>query len=298
MGHHSDQTHSFQRPLLLLGTLVLLALGVHALQHRLALESVAGVHAHDMVLIGDSHGDDLPWPDRPRFTNPAQDLFTAHQYLEAIIKTRPADSKLQTVVLTVWPNKFAPLALQRMSGVPQEDGWDQQALGKLAPLLSIADLLEPLGPARLKWRALFHSLQLKRVGMRFDQNCFEQSVRPDFRRGQGYAFMHTHWWAETEESQEIVERFAQQVVDQGWRLILLENPLHWHYLEQIHAHSHADYRHFLTSLDARHGEAVTFLGLGPSDAPYTFFRDWHHLTCEGEGFVGEQLERALAAEIP
>ena len=133
MGHHSDQTHSFQRPLLLLGTLVLLALGVHALQHRLALESVAGVHAHDMVLIGDSHGDDLPWPDRPRFTNPAQDLFTAHQYLEAIIKTRPADSKLQTVVLTVWPNKFAPLALQRMSGVPQEDGCDQQALGKLAP---------------------------------------------------------------------------------------------------------------------------------------------------------------------
>ena len=296
MAPHKDQTRPFRRPLLLLSVLALLALLVHTAQHRLALQTIAGVHQHEVVLIGDSHGDDLPWPGRPRFTNPAQDLFTAHQYLEAIIDTRPEDSRLRVVVLTVWPHKFGPLAMDRMSGAPQEDGWDQQALGKIAPLLDFSDFLEPFGPRRLRWRAALHSLQMKKVAMRFDQDCIETAVDSTFRRGQGYEFMHTHWWPESAETQEIVERFADQVLAQGWRLIVLENPLHWHYLDQIHAPSHADYKSFLAALDNRPG--ITVLALGESGAPHTFFRDWHHLTCEGEAFVGEQLELALAAEIP
>lgn len=291
-----DQTRPFLRPLLLLLVLLGLAAVVHTLQHRLALRTIAEVHRHELVLIGDSHGDDVPWPDRPRFTNPAQDLFTAHQYLEAIIETRPADSRLRVVVLTVWPHKFGPLAMNRMSGAPQEDGWDQQALGKLAPLLDLGDILEPFGPWRLRLRAALHSLQMKKVAMRFDQNCIETPVDSSFRRGQGYEFMHTHWWPESAETQQIVERFADQVLAQGWRLILLENPLHWHYLDQIHAPSHADYKSFLATLDARPG--VTVLALGESGAPHTFFTDWHHLTCEGEAYVGEQLERVLQAEFP
>lgn len=284
------------RPLALRIALTLLAiLGLAVLlqqvQRRRALAEIARVHDYRSVLIGDSHGDDIPWADRPRLTNPAQDLYTALKYLEAILETRSEDSRLEAVVLTVWPHKFAPLATRRLSGIPQKDGWDVQALGKVAPLFTWSDLIRTDAPWRFRLRSALHVLQLKIIKLRFDQNCFEQSVKPDYRKGHGYDFNDTFWWPESAGTQAIFETFADRVEAAGWQLIVVENPLHWHYLDQIDSASFTRYNEFLSGLDAR--PRVTVLSLGRDSVDYTHFRDWQHLTCKGEQYVWERLEPLL-----
>lgn len=284
------------RPLALriaLTLLAILSLAVllQQLQRRRALAEIARVHDHRAVLIGDSHGDDVVWPDRPRLTTPAQDLYSALKHLEAVIETRSDESRLETVVLTVWPNKFSPLATERLSGRPQEDGWDVQALGKVAPLFTWSDLWRDEGPVRYRLRSAIHTLQQRPIHVRFDQDCIPQSVQPDYRRGHTYAFNDTYWWPDAADTRVIFEKFIELARTQHWNLVLVENPLPGHYLEQIDPDSHADYKAYLDSIGNLDG--VTFLALGHSPSPYVLFRDWHHLTCEGEQYVWERLEPLL-----
>lgn len=289
---------SFARIYVILLTLLGLAWGVKSIQFWHSRQVISQVHAHEFVLIGDSHADDIPWPQRPRFTTSAQDPYTSYKYLEAIAQTAEDDSKLHTVVLSIWPSKFAPQALRRFSGQPQHDRWDIQSLGKLAPLLQVNDLWDSLAPRLLRWRALLHTFQIRRVYMRFDQDCTQQSVPKDFKRGQVEDFMHTHWWPDSEPIQRLYRRCAELVVEQNWQLILVENPLEDSYLRQIHPESYANYRLFLENLRTAFPDHVQTLELGKSHHPHSFFRDWHHLTCEGEQYVSSALDPLLFPESP
>lgn len=280
-----------RRSLLALLAVFGLAVVLQQLQRRRALAEIGRVHDYRAVLIGDSHGDDIPWDGRPRLTNPAQDLYTALKYLEAIDESQRPDSRLETVVLTIWPHKFGPLATRRLSGLPQKDGWDVQALGKVAPLFSWSDLWRSEAPWRFRLRSALHVLQLKVIHLRFDQNCFEQSVKPDYRKGHGYDFNDTFWWPESAGTQAIFAQFADRVEAAGRELIVVENPLHWHYLAQIDSASFASYNDFLAGFDAR--PHVTVLSLGRDSVDFTHFRDWQHLTCKGEQYVWERLEPLL-----
>ena len=284
------------RPLALRIALTLLAiLGLAVLlqqvQRRRALAEIARVHDYRSVLIGDSHGDDIVWEGRPRLTNPAQDLYSALKHLEAILETRSEDSRLEAVVLTVWPNKFSPLATRRLSGIPQEDGWDVQALGKVAPLFTWSDLWRDEGPLRYRLRSAVHTLQQRPIHVRFDQDCFAESVQPNYRRGHTYEFNDTYWWPTSTGTQKILRRFIDEARRVGLRVILVENPLPDHYLEQIDPASHQDYKAFMAELEDLDG--VKFLALGHEPSPYDLFRDWHHLTCKGEQYVWERLEPLL-----
>lgn len=41
-----------------------------------SLQQFRAAHMHDYVLLGDSHADDVRWEGRPRFSGPAQDLYS------------------------------------------------------------------------------------------------------------------------------------------------------------------------------------------------------------------------------
>ena len=73
----------------------------------------AETHRGEVVLFGDSHADDVHLEGVPRFSTPGQDLVSTWMHMRALHDSRPVDSELKVVVLTIWPYKFGPLAERR-----------------------------------------------------------------------------------------------------------------------------------------------------------------------------------------
>ena len=90
-------------------------------------------HQFPVVLFGDSHGNDVPVKQVPRFNRPAQDLVSTWMRMRELADLKGPDSKVEVVVLTIWPMKFGPVAERRMSGRVQEDGWQQSVWARRAP---------------------------------------------------------------------------------------------------------------------------------------------------------------------
>jgi hypothetical protein len=256
-----------------------------------SLQQFRAAHKHDYVLLGDSHADDVPWEGRPRFSGPAQDLFSTLKRVEALAQTRTDSSALKGVVMTFWPNKFSPLAERRMSGGPLDDNWVGMALGSVAPLWGWRDALRQDLPWRFRAQIMWHMLQFKTTLSFWDTACESKSVDPAYQYGLTEVMKTQDWWSQATIGPAMMEDLIDHVISQGWTLVLIENPLHPTYYRQVNKQALQGYESALASWTAH--PQVHALRMGRDNLDHTWFRDYHHLTCEGERAVGDALEAFL-----
>jgi|GEM_PF-1076173 len=287
-----------RRALAVLAWLVALAWGGHAWFRNASLQEFDEAHAHAWVLVGDSHADDVKWGGRPRFSGPAQDLFSSLKMVESLKSTATDSSKVQGVVLTFWPNKFSPLAERRLSGVAQEDNWGSMAFGRIAPLMTLRDLVRPEVPLRYRMRMAFHTLQFKTTFAWWDEQCEQDHVGESYSHGLSDGMRLHNWWDEARVSPGLFQAIVDEVTSQGWHLVLLENPLHPTYYDQVNAEALAAYETWMASFEAHPSGRVHWVPLGRENDDFTLFRDYHHLTCKGEAFVKEALDKELERICP
>jgi hypothetical protein len=286
-----------KRSIGILGIALLIGLVLHTHYRQKSLHYFVKAHQERAVLFGDSHADDIPWPGAPRFSGPAQDLFSTLKMLETFVQTRDGDSKVETIVVTIWPHKFVPLEENRMSGTLEDDQWTAMAMGRMAGIMSWADLFRQDIPWPYRAKLALHTLQLKPTYAWTDVACKEESVAEDFSYGQGDIVRFSNWFGEAHISRRAFNNLVDLVSVQGWRLVLVENPIHPCYYELVNAEALADYNDFIQAAIDRHGNA-TFLQLGRENLDHTIFSDYHHLTCKGEALVEERLRSLIGEQYP
>ena len=297
----------FDRPILkrasaILALTLLVGTALHILNRMDSRDEFVRAHVHEALLFGDSHADNVPWGGRPRFSAPAQDLFATLKMLEELAESRTEESKVHTCVITIWPNKFSPLAERRISGRIQKDGWGANALGRVAPLMKFSDFFRSEVTWRYRLRMAFHTLQFKTTWAWFDKACHHESVSPDFFRGLSEQMMHTQWFAKAHTTRALFERIVDHTARENLRLILVENPSHPCYYQQVYPPALHAYQTFVDSVLAGHPDAL-FINLNdstrsqpfPAHLPHSheLFTDYHHLTCKGEALVGDVLTSIL-----
>lgn len=287
-----------RRALAVLAWMVSLALVGHAWFRHASLQEFAKAHEHAWVLVGDSHADDVKWGGRPRFSGPAQDLFSSLKMVESLKSTAMDSSKIRGVVLTFWPNKFSPLAERRLSGLAQEDNWGSMAFGRIAPLMTLRDLVRPEVPLRYRVRMAFHTLQFKTTFASWDEQCEQDHVGESYRYGLSEDMRLQNWWDEARVSPGLFQAIVDKVTSQGWHLVLLENPLHPTYYDQVNPEALVAYERWMASFEAHPSGRVHRVSLGRENDDFTLFRDYHHLTCKGEAYLREELDKVLERISP
>lgn len=283
------------RPLFTLGLLLLGLLVLRLAMWQKSGRRFAETHRGEVVLFGDSHADDVHLEGVPRFSTPGQDLVSTWMHMRALHDARPADSKLQVVVLTIWPYKFGPLAERRLSGRLQDDNWGQSAFGVTSPLARLSDLVEPALPWRFRWRLLLNAAQLHRTRFLKGVVCTDNPVADDYAHRLGRAARERPWFEEAPVSRWAFSQILDLCDEAGWDLVLLEHPLHPEFYRQVNAQAQADYDAAMTQA-AKHPR-VHYLALGRDSVPHTAFRDFHHLTCEGGESVATHLDPLLTELI-
>ena len=193
-----------------------LAVVLHVYFHVQSLQEFKEAHNHPFVLVGDSHADDVPWKDKPRFSGPAQDLFSSLKMVESLAATKDDRSDIQGIVFTFWPNKFSPLAEDRLSGNTQEDNWGQMAMGRVAPLMTWTDLWRSDVPLKFRLSMAWHTLQCKKTHAWWDVACEEQAVSEGYREGLGERMTSNNWWAEASVAPDLFRGFGG--IGRGGRL--------------------------------------------------------------------------------
>ena len=270
-----------------------LAVALHVYFHVQSLQEFKEAHSHPFVLVGDSHADDVPWEDKPRFSGPAQDLFSSLKMVESLAATKDDRSDIQGIVFTFWPNKFSPLAEDRLSGNTQEDNWGQMAMGRVAPLMTWTDLWRSDVPLKFRLSMAWHTLQCKKTHAWWDVACEEQAVSQGYREGLGERMTSNNWWAEASVSPDLFEALVESVVAEGWHLVLVENPLHTSYYEQVNQEALQGYESMMEEVGRHPSGLVHRLAMGRDNQNHEWFRDYHHLTCLGEAHVKERLDALL-----
>lgn len=286
-----------QRSASILGLVLMTGLVLHMYFRQKSLDVFEKAHTQQAMLFGDSHADNIPWPGAPRFSGPAQDLFSALKMLEVFVEMRPSDSQIKTCVMTVWPHKFGPLAERRITGAVQGDQWGSMALGRLAPLMTWNDLIRRDVPWKYRLRLAYHTLQLKTVHAWLDNDCDEKSVDADFKYGQSEQVRFTQWFDQAHTTQLLFNSFVDMTSSQGWRLILIENPIHPCYYDVVNPDALKAYDKFIATAVERHGNAA-FLQMGRENQDHTLFSDYHHLTCKGEALVEQRLRSLIGDQYP
>ena len=282
-----------RRALSVLLWVLALACLAHVWFRRASLRQFDQAHSHEWVLVGDSHADDIRWGGRPRFSGPAQDLYSSLKMVESLKETATDASRIRGIVLTFWPNKFSPLAERRLSGEAQDDNWGSMAFGRIAPLMTLSDLFRSDVPLRYRMRMAFHTLQFKTTFAWWDVQCEETSVGPEYTYGLSEAMIHQNWWEEAQVAPELFSALVEEVTSQGWHLVVVENPLHPCYYDQINAESLAGYTRWMSEVEQHPSGRVHWLALGQKNDDHRLFRDYHHLTCKGEAVVKKALDELL-----
>lgn len=271
-----------------------LAWAAHMWFRHASMRQFDKAHGHKWVLVGDSHADDIRWGGRPRFSGPAQDLYSSLKMVESLRETATDSSKIQGVVLTFWPNKFSSLAERRLSGAAQDDNWGSMAFGRIAPLMTLRDLFRGDVPLRYRLRMAFHTLQFKTTFAWWDVQCEEKSVGEGYTYGLSEVMMDQNWWGEARIAPGLFEAIVEEVTSQGWHLVVVENPLHPCYYDQVNAEALEGYNAWMSAVDQHPSGQVHWLALGRENGDFDVFRDYHHLTCKGEALVKEALDGVLA----
>ena len=283
----------FLRP----AAIVLLALaGVMALREAIAplsTEKYERAHRFPVVLFGDSHAGDVALPGVPRFSTPAQDLVSTYFHMRAFAAARPADSHTRTVLLTIWPDKFGPIAEARLQEWDGGDGWVQSALGMSAPVLRFGDLFTSELPLALRGQFVLQSAQLRRIRKRMGYAPNQRHVPADYQVRLSAKQLHEPWFEQASVSRWAFARILELADEAGWNLILIEHPLHSVYFPQLNEEAVADYASAMQAADSLPG--VHYLALGRDSLAHTAFVDHHHLSEEGAMYVRGPLLRALDA---
>ena len=248
-------------------------------------------HQFPVVLFGDSHGNDVPVKQVPRFNRPAQDLVSTWMRMRELADLKGPDSKVEVVVLTIWPMKFGPVAERRMSGRVQEDGWQQSVLGEASPMLRWGDLFRSEWPWRLRWQLLLNGAQLERVRSLMGWVCRDGGLPDGFVAPVSDRMVHEHWFEGSRMSTWAFEAMVDLARESGWQLLILEHPMHPSFFEKANSASLDDYRNLMQSAAAL--SHVHYLGLGWDVLPNSAFIDFHHLSCEGMEYVGARLDPLL-----
>ena len=92
----------------------------------------------------------------------------------------------------------------------------------------------------------------------------------------------------------LFQALVEEVTSQGWHLVVVENPLHPCYYDQVNAEALAGYNAWMSEVEQHPSGKVHWLALGRQNDDFNLFRDYHHLTCKGEAFVKEALDEVLA----
>ncbi|MDG1381144.1 MAG: hypothetical protein P8P45_03095 [Flavobacteriales bacterium] len=275
------------RPLGILA-LVLLAWGVlHIWTRAEAVEELRQAHNRSVVLFGDSHARDVRLPGAARFAGSGQDLVGTWMWMDAFERAGGMDSKVKVVVLTLWPDKFVPLAERRLSGRVQEDGWGKSVLGRAGPVLSLAHMVESALPWRLRWRLWLHAFQLRKSMRDKGWSCRDNPVPPDYGFKMGTQVIQEDWFEAAKVSRWALAQIVALAERSDWQLVLLEHPLHPSFLSQVNPKALADYEAEMRAAAVH--PSIAYLDMARVPMPYTAFRDHHHLTCEGSEKVAERL---------
>lgn len=281
----------FLRPLLTLAVVVVCFVAADVVTGVRTDAAFREAHGARVVLFGDSHGDDVKVNGVPRFNGPAQDLVSTWMRMRALWSAQTEDSRVEVVVLTVWPMKFSPVAERRLSGKNQSDGWNQNVLGKTATLLRWNDLFREEWPWRLRWQLLFNRLQQKRIKQQMGWVCRGPALPDGFAASPGERVVNTSWFEEAEVSRWAFDAILDLVEEAGWKLVLLEHPIHHSFFKAAHPQAIADYEATMNA--AAEAPHVHYLALGRDSLPNSAFFDYHHLSCEGMDDVDERLEPLL-----
>ena len=105
--------------------------------------------------------------------------------------------------------------------------------------------------------------------------------------------MHQNWWGEAQIAPGLFQALVEEVTSQGWHLVVVENPLHPCYYDQVNAESLAGYNAWMSKVSQHPSGKVHWLALGRQNDDFNLFRDYHHLTCKGEALVKEALDEVL-----
>ncbi len=251
----------------------------------------ADAQQFSMVLFGDSHGGNVPLRKVPRFNRPAQDLVSTWMRMREFADLKGPDSKVEVVLLTIWPMKFGPVAERRMSGRVQDDGWHRSVLGKASPMFRWGDLFRSEWPWRLRWQLLLNGAQLERVQSLMGWVCRDGDLPDGFAAPMSDRMANAHWFEESRMSTWAFEAIVDLAHESGWQLVIMEHPMHPTFLEKINAESLNDYWDLMQSAAER--DHVHYLGLGRDVLPNSAFIDFHHLSCEGMEYVGDKLDPLL-----
>ena len=281
----------FLRPLMTLAVVLVCFVAADVVNGVRTDSAFREAHGARVVLFGDSHGDDVKVNGVPRFNGPAQDLVSTWMRMRALRSAEKAESEVEVVVLTVWPMKFSPVAERRLSGRNQEDGWNQNVLGKTAPLLRWQDLFRSEWPWRLRWQLLFNRLQLKHVKPLMGWTCRGPALPDGFTARPGERVVNTSWFEEAEVSRWAFAAILDLVEEAGWELVLLEHPMHHSAIKAAHPQAIADYEATMNA--AAEAPDVHYLALGRDSLPNSAFFDYHHLSCAGMDYVAERLDPLL-----
>ncbi len=286
----------FLRPLCIALLVCLAMVGLRAVVFTYTQANYAAAHGHPVVVFGDSHADDVPLPGAPRFNSEAQDLLSTYLHMRAFHRARTTSDSTHTVVLTIWPHKFGPLAERRLSGRLQADSWGRKSLGLSAPAFGLSDLAVGAWPVLLRWRFLLNAAQLKQVRSKRRYVPLQPCVPSDYQYQIGAQYKERSWFREATVSRSAFARILALVEEAGWNLVLLEHPIYGRYFQSLQPQAAADYDAAMRAAAA--SPSVTYLALGRDSLPHTAFNDFHHLTAAGGDYVRSRLLPVLEGLAP
>ena len=251
-------------------------------------EKINTAFTSNAILIGDSHAQNLPWPEsQSAFILPGSGLL--HTYLVVKQLTTKADSTAPKPILvaTIWPGSFGRDQESRFTG-EFRDSWGAAIGGRTCNYWSASDWLNARIPLYTKSKALLGKLQVNQTNTHQDGNtCNSDRLKDSSLLVVDSSFYSPTWLEDATFSWWLFNEINLLVSEANMTLIWVSTPTHPNFLESVPGIEFYRQRMSCGSEHIHHMDALEFRNTASG------FLDYHHINCNIAYPLSDSLENYL-----